>query len=136
MKRNRYWVVLTLWIGLGALAVGCGGDDTAEPSTDTTRPRRQEMRGVGGISLRLGEPRIKPIEESEWTDVERAFLGPIQEERGSVPNIYRTFARHPEIFTPRLKFGRHLQRGSTLPARDRVTTTRSGDPSSSRSSAR
>lgn len=77
------------------------------------------MRGAGGNSLRLSEPRIKPIEESEWTDVERAFLGPIQEERGSVPNIYRTFARHPEIFVPRLNFGRHLQRGSTLPARDR-----------------
>ncbi len=77
------------------------------------------MHRAGGISLRLNEPRIKPVEESEWTEVERALLTPIKEERGSVPNIYRTFARHPEIFTPRLKFGRHLQRGSTLPARDR-----------------
>ena len=77
------------------------------------------MLAKGGISLRLSEPRIKPIEESEWTDVERALLGPIKEERGSVPNIYRTFARHPELFTPRLNFGRHLQRESTLPARDR-----------------
>ncbi len=77
------------------------------------------MRRTGGISLRLSEPRIKPVEESEWTDAERAILAPIKEERGSVPNIYRTFARHPDIFTPRLNFGRHLQRESTLPARDR-----------------
>ena len=77
------------------------------------------MPGKGGISLRLSEPRIKPLEEADWTEVERALLGPIKEERGSVPNIYRTFARHPELFTPRLNFGRHLQRESTLPARDR-----------------
>ena len=77
------------------------------------------MGGTGGISLRLSEPRIRPIEESEWTEVERAFLAPIQGERGTVPNIYRTFARHPELFGPRLRFGRHLQRNSTLQARER-----------------
>ncbi len=77
------------------------------------------MGETGGISLRLEQPRIEPIEESDWTDVERALLSPIKEERGSVPNIYRTFARHPDIFVPRMRFGRHLQRGSTLPARDR-----------------
>jgi alkylhydroperoxidase family enzyme len=64
-------------------------------------------------------PRIAPLEEAEWTDVERALLKPIQDERGAVPNIYRMFARHPEMFTPRYEFGRYLQRESTVPSRER-----------------
>lgn len=73
----------------------------------------------GGMPSRLSEPRIKPIEEKDWTAVERELLAPIKTERGSVPNIYATLARHPKLFTPRLTFGRYIQRGSTVPARDR-----------------
>ncbi|MEK6406650.1 MAG: carboxymuconolactone decarboxylase family protein [Acidobacteriota bacterium] len=73
----------------------------------------------GGVPLRLREPRIKPIEEKDWTAVERELLAPIKTERGSVPNIYGTLARHPKLFAPRLTFGRYIQRGSTVPARDR-----------------
>lgn len=69
--------------------------------------------------MRLREPRIKPVEEKDWTPVERELFAPIKAERGSVPNIYATLARHPKLFTPRLNFGRYIQRGSTLPARDR-----------------
>lgn len=69
--------------------------------------------------MRLREPRIKPIEEKDWTAVERELLAPIKTERGSVPNIYATLARHPKLFAPRLAFGRYIQRGSTVPSRDR-----------------
>ena len=51
--------------------------------------------------------------------MERELLAPIKAERGSVPNIYATIARHPKLFTPRVTFGRYIQRGSALPARDR-----------------
>ncbi len=65
------------------------------------------------------EPRIKPLEEKDWAPLERELLAPIKAERGSVPNIYKIMARHPKMFTPRLNFGRYIQRESTLPARDR-----------------
>lgn len=68
----------------------------------------------GGLHVR-----IKPLEEKDWTPVERELLASIKAERGSVPNIYKTMARHPKMFTPRLTFGRYIQRESTLPARDR-----------------
>ena len=79
--------------------------------------RRANNIKKGGPGLR--EPRIKPLEEKDWTPVERELLSPIKAERGSVPNIYKTIARHPKLFTPRLNFGRYIQRESTLPARDR-----------------
>jgi len=63
--------------------------------------------------------RIMPLEERDWTPVERELLAPIKAERGSVHNIYKTMAQHPKLFTPRLTFGRYIQRESTLPARDR-----------------
>lgn len=69
--------------------------------------------------MALKTPRIPPLEHEEWGEAERALLQPIEEERGTVPNIYRTMARHPAMFTPRLSFGRYVQRGSTLPPRDR-----------------
>jgi 4-carboxymuconolactone decarboxylase len=81
--------------------------------------RSTNQQNSGGIPSRLNEPRIKAIEEKDWTAVERDLLAPIKSERGSVPNIYATLARHPKLFTPRLTFGRYIQRGSTLPARDR-----------------
>jgi 4-carboxymuconolactone decarboxylase len=77
------------------------------------------MADFGGISFRMAKPRITPVKESDWNDVERELLAPIKEAHGSVPNIYRTFVRHPDLFTPRMMFGRHLMQGSSLPARDR-----------------
>jgi 4-carboxymuconolactone decarboxylase len=88
-------------------------------SSVVAQQRSAHQQNRGGIPLRLREPRIKPIEEKDWTSVERELLAPIKAERGSVPNIYATLARHSRLFTPRLIFGRYIQRGSTLPARDR-----------------
>jgi 4-carboxymuconolactone decarboxylase len=96
---------------LFSLAVSVMPEAAAQQSTN--QPTR------GGRPLRLREPRIKPVEEKDWTAVERELLAPIKAERGSVPNIYATIARHSKLFTPSLNFGRYIQRGSTLPARDR-----------------
>lgn len=99
---------LLLSLGFSSLCVlGCSviaGDDQA---------------GKGGVPLRLTEPRIKPIEERDWTPAERELLAPLKTEGGLVLNLYKTMARHPKLFTPRLNFGRYIQRQSTLPARDR-----------------
>jgi 4-carboxymuconolactone decarboxylase len=72
-----------------------------------------------GVPSRLKSPRIPPLEEKDWTDTERQLLSPIQSERGSVPNLYKTLARYPKMFPARLAFGRYIQRESSLPPRDR-----------------
>lgn len=108
VTRGRTIPLFSIIFSLTALFVpGAAGQ------LSTVKPMR------GGMPLRLSEPRIRPVEEKDWTPLERQILAPIKAERGSVPNIYATLARHPKLFTPRLNFGRYIQRGSTLPARER-----------------
>ncbi len=67
-------------------------------------------------------PRIDPLPESEWQ-------GDIAEILNSLPpgadapigeyNIFRTLARHPDLFRSWLRFGGYLLVGGTLPPRDR-----------------
>src|SRR6185503_2861221 len=116
MKRSKVYCFdralnIIVLFALFSTAVPSAPDVVAQQSAN--KPTR------GGRPTRLKEPRIKPIDEKDWTAVERDLLAPIKAESGSVPNIYATFARHPKLFTPRLTFGRYIQRGSTLPARDR-----------------
>jgi 4-carboxymuconolactone decarboxylase len=72
-----------------------------------------------GLPARLKQPRIPPLEEKDWTDAERQLLAPLQAERGSVSNLYKTLVRYPKMFPSRLAFGRFIQRESSLPPRDR-----------------
>jgi alkylhydroperoxidase family enzyme len=109
-RRSRARAIL---LGLVLFSIGA----SAMPGPFARRSSNQPTRG--GLPSRLREPRIKPVEEKDWTAVERELLAPIKAERGSVPNIYATIVRHPKLFTPRLTFGRYIQRESTLPARDR-----------------
>ena len=91
------------------LALSCMCD-----AVSASRAMKQPTISRGGLAVR-----IKPLEEKDWTPVERELLAPIKAERGTVPNIYKTMARHPKLFTPRLTFGRYIQRESSLPPRDR-----------------
>src|SRR5215469_2285176 len=77
------------------------------------------MLSAQGLPARLKSPRIPPVAEREWTDVQRQLLAPIQAERGAVPNLYKTLVRYPKMFPSRLAFGRFIQRESSLPPRDR-----------------
>jgi 4-carboxymuconolactone decarboxylase len=72
-----------------------------------------------GVPARLKSPRIPPLQEKDWTAEQRQLLSPIQAERGSVPNLYKTLVRYPQMFPSRLAFGRYIQRESSLPPRDR-----------------
>lgn len=72
-----------------------------------------------GVPARLKSPRIPPLQEKEWTIEQGRLLAPIQAERGSVPNLYKTLVRYPQMFPSRLAFGRYIQRESSLPPRDR-----------------
>src|SRR5262245_34237989 len=73
----------------------------------------------GGVSHILPAPRVAPLEESQWTAEQRELLSPLRVAGGRPTNIYRTMAQHPKMFTPRLNFGRYIQRESTLPPRER-----------------
>jgi 4-carboxymuconolactone decarboxylase len=67
--------------------------------------------------MRLSSPRIAPLPDSEWSDEQRELLT-----RGNpqqVLNIFRTLARHIDMYRRWLPFGNHVLLKSTLPARDR-----------------
>jgi alkylhydroperoxidase family enzyme len=75
--------------------------------------------GAEGASPPLNAPRVPPVEEKDWTPAQRELLTPLRTENGQVLNLYKTLVRYPELFSPRLEFGRYILRESSLPARDR-----------------
>jgi 4-carboxymuconolactone decarboxylase len=64
---------------------------------------------------RLMQPRIAPLRLGSMSDAQRELVQP-QVRDGKLPNLYATLAVHPKLYTPRLRFGRYLQRESLLPA--------------------
>jgi alkylhydroperoxidase family enzyme len=76
------------------------------------------VRGQGA-SPHSNPPRIPPVEEKDWSQPQRELLTPLRTENGQVLNLYKTLVRYPELFSPRLEFGRYIQRESSLPAHDR-----------------
>jgi alkylhydroperoxidase family enzyme len=72
----------------------------------------------GQERVRLKEPRIKPLAESEWTEEQRKILTPLKRD-GRTLNIYGTIARHPKMMQRWLPFISYVLRDSTLPPRDR-----------------
>jgi len=67
--------------------------------------------------MRLKQPRIPPLQESEWNDEQRELLT-----RGNparVLNIFRTLATHADLYKRWIPFGNHVLFKSTLPARER-----------------
>ncbi len=72
--------------------------------------------------MRLSEPRIPPLDESEWSDEVRGMLNLTtggDAARGRVLNIFRTLAHHPALMQRWLPFGTHVLIQSTLPVRER-----------------
>ena len=68
--------------------------------------------------MRLREPRLAPLDESEWSQeqsevLERSRMG------GRVLNIFRTLGRHPKLLRRWQVFGNHVLNKSTLPPRER-----------------
>jgi 4-carboxymuconolactone decarboxylase len=68
--------------------------------------------------VRLKEPRIKPLAQSEWNEEQKKILAPMVRD-GRVYNIFSTMARHPKMTEKWLTFGTYILRESTLPERDR-----------------
>ena len=69
--------------------------------------------------MRLTEPRIDPLKQSEWTDDVKELLAPMEKTNGRVLNIFATLAQYPKLAKRWLVFGNHVLFKSTLPARER-----------------
>ena len=82
---------------------------------------------VGGNSVqkgsknpvRLKEPRIAPLTESQWDEEQIKVLTPYKRVDGSVLNVVATLGRHPKLFDRFFTFGLYVLREQTLPDRDR-----------------
>jgi hypothetical protein len=48
--------------------------------------------------VRLKEPRIAPLTESQWNEEQIKVLTPYTREDGSVLNVVATLGRHPKLF--------------------------------------
>lgn len=68
--------------------------------------------------MKLDAPRLKPIPQADWNDEVRNILQP-NVEQGSVFNIFKTLAHHPDLLRRWLVFGNHVLFKSTLPPRER-----------------
>ena len=99
---------------LAALACLILVGGVAQPGAQSDgRPRKPSN------PMRLSEPRIAPLPESEWTEEQRELMEPKRRRDGSVMNIYRTIVRHPALYKPRTELGNYLLQNSTLPVRER-----------------
>jgi alkylhydroperoxidase/carboxymuconolactone decarboxylase family protein YurZ len=64
-------------------------------------------------------PRIRPVESSEWTDVQRELLG-ARAQNGQVLNAVKTYIRHPELYRNFGAFSRYIEgNASTLAVREK-----------------
>jgi 4-carboxymuconolactone decarboxylase len=68
--------------------------------------------------MRLSEPRVPALDESEWDDKAREVLKPFIE-RGNVLNIFRTLANHPDLARRWMVFANHVLGKSALDVRER-----------------
>ena len=68
--------------------------------------------------MKLDKPRLDPIQLEDWTDEIKKTLQP-NVDKGTVFNIFKTLAHHPDLFRRWLVFGNHVLFKSTLPPRER-----------------
>ena len=68
--------------------------------------------------MKLDTPRLEPIQPEDWTEEIKKTLQP-NVEKGTVFNIFKTLAHHPDLFRRWLVFGNHVLFKSTLPPRER-----------------
>ncbi|MFQ5825685.1 MAG: carboxymuconolactone decarboxylase family protein [bacterium] len=69
--------------------------------------------------FRLNEPRLTPLEESQWTEEQTKLLSTRKKEDGSVTNVFTTLVRHPILFDRFSNVTNYVLFEQTLPARYR-----------------
>ena len=73
----------------------------------------------GDQQVRLKEPRIKPLTETQWNAEQQRLLSMLRGRDGRIININTTLAHHPRMMANFLPFSRYILKESTLPPRDR-----------------
>ena len=68
--------------------------------------------------MRLDQPRVKPLEASDWSAEVQELMAPVPEDRRAL-NIMKTLAQHPELMRRWMVFANHILGKSTLPVRER-----------------
>jgi 4-carboxymuconolactone decarboxylase len=91
-----------------------------DPVLDDRIPSDLEMPQLASepVAPRLTRPRVTPLTLQEMTDEQRKLTAP-QLHDGQLPNLYATLAVHAQLYGPRFRFGRYVQRESGLPAKMR-----------------
>ena len=69
--------------------------------------------------MRLNEPRVAPLSDSECSDEAREQLEALKRGGGRVLNIFRTLAHHPKLMKRWLVFGNHVLGKNSLSPRER-----------------
>jgi len=72
-----------------------------------------------GERVRLKEPRIKPLAESEWNAEQQRILNQFKAPGRRMINLYPTMANHPKLMDRWLTFASYILMESTLPPRER-----------------
>ena len=70
------------------------------------------------MSARLSTPRVEPLEKEDWDEEVQKIFKPMIGS-GTVFNIFKTMAHHPELFRRWLVFANHVLFKSTVGARER-----------------
>lgn len=70
------------------------------------------------MSTRLSTPRLEPLEKENWDEEVQKIFKPMVG-AGTVFNIFKTMAHHPELFRRWLVFANHVLFKSTVAARER-----------------
>jgi alkylhydroperoxidase family enzyme len=107
----KWWSILVLVV---IAAAGCTTDrDEASRTAAPTAAARE-------APVRLGDPRISPVEKRNWTPDQRAYLEP-HEQAGRLFNVFKTAANHTEMgaAVDALAFGHINNESSTLSPRHR-----------------
>lgn len=69
--------------------------------------------------MRLGEPRIAPIQPDRWTEEQRALMQPLVDRKADY-NVFRTLVNAPDAFRAFMTYGNYiLGRANSLPGRER-----------------
>ena len=71
------------------------------------------------LPKRLIEPRIKPLEESEWDDDARTLIEGLRKAGSPVINIVKTLANYSKLYNRWRVFGNHVLFKSSLPIREK-----------------
>jgi alkylhydroperoxidase family enzyme len=99
-------------VSMALNSLGIQLEPTAVDFIPTDLPKPATASRAAGP--RLSTPRIAPIEEVAWTQQQRAMITPQVRPDGTVFNLYKTMLNHPQLYTPRVRFGSYLQRDSLL----------------------